>query len=219
MPSADTEKPARDPVNDRLLQTAMEQFGQKGLDGASTRDIARQAGTVMSSITYHFGGKSGLYLAVAEYAATQVLDRFGGAFDQGAPDDLSPDDAVAAVCAAAHRVLGFMLHPDGAPLARFIVREQMAATEAFDVIRAVLIGPVSAHLGALVAQAGQGRWSDEEVQLKTLTIFGQLLVFRVAHATVLAVTGWDDITPDRAARIERVVDANIRAILEQGAAS
>ncbi len=56
----------------RLIEAAIEQFGQHGFDGASTRDIAAASGTAMSSITYHFGGKDGLYLACADYIAEQI---------------------------------------------------------------------------------------------------------------------------------------------------
>ena len=49
----------------RLLDVAVDHFGRFGIDGASTRAIAKDAETPMSSITYHFGGKEGLYLATA----------------------------------------------------------------------------------------------------------------------------------------------------------
>lgn len=53
-------------VQQRLLEIAIREFAAKGLDGASTRGIAAAAGTAMSSITYHYGGKEGLYLAAAD---------------------------------------------------------------------------------------------------------------------------------------------------------
>ena len=56
-----------------ILIFAVREFGSKGLDGASTRGIAEAAGTAMSSITYHFGGKEGLYLAAAEHIAAADL--------------------------------------------------------------------------------------------------------------------------------------------------
>jgi len=59
-------------VSKTLLQTAIEQFGRLGFEGASTRDIARASDTAMSSITYHFGGKEGLYLAAADHIAETI---------------------------------------------------------------------------------------------------------------------------------------------------
>src|SRR3546814_4490035 len=37
-------------------------------------DLAKAAGTAMSSITYHYGGKEGLYLAAADYIVSQMDD-------------------------------------------------------------------------------------------------------------------------------------------------
>ncbi|NWO96312.1 TetR family transcriptional regulator, partial [Escherichia coli] len=53
--------------------------GRHGFEGASTREIARASGTAMSSITYHFGGKQGLYLAAADHIAACVREIQGPA--------------------------------------------------------------------------------------------------------------------------------------------
>ena len=57
-----------------LLDTAIEQFGRYGFEGASTRQIAKASGAAMSSITYHFGGKEGLYLAAADRIASGISE-------------------------------------------------------------------------------------------------------------------------------------------------
>lgn len=51
----------------RLLEVALKLFATKGLDGVSTRGIAQKAQVNISAITYYFGGKESLYLAVLEY--------------------------------------------------------------------------------------------------------------------------------------------------------
>ncbi len=53
----------------QLLQAAIELFGELGLKGATTRDIAQRAGQNIAAITYYFNSKEGLYLAVAQYIA------------------------------------------------------------------------------------------------------------------------------------------------------
>src|SRR6185369_2652203 len=63
----------------RLLDIAIDHFGRLGLEGASTRAIAADAGTPMSSITYHFGGKEGLYLAAADHISATVTERLAPA--------------------------------------------------------------------------------------------------------------------------------------------
>ena len=48
---------------DRLLKVALELFSHKGFEAVSVRDIAEAAGVNLAAISYHFGGKAGLYRA------------------------------------------------------------------------------------------------------------------------------------------------------------
>src|SRR5476649_2707437 len=59
----------------RLIQAAIEQFAQSGMSAVGTRAIADAAGMQMSAITYHFGGKEGLYLACARHIVEQISGR------------------------------------------------------------------------------------------------------------------------------------------------
>jgi AcrR family transcriptional regulator len=47
----------------QLLEAGTRLFARDGLEGTSVRDIAREAGTNICMISYHFGGKEGLYRA------------------------------------------------------------------------------------------------------------------------------------------------------------
>lgn len=53
----------RDAARRALLYAAIEVFGDKGLKGASVREIARKAGQNIAAIAYYFGSKEGLYHA------------------------------------------------------------------------------------------------------------------------------------------------------------
>ncbi len=48
----------------RLLEVSTRLFAENGLDGTSTRDIAKAADLNISLISYYFGGKEGLYKTV-----------------------------------------------------------------------------------------------------------------------------------------------------------
>ena len=56
----------------RLFKTARHLFAQKGYQATSTRDIAEKAKVNISSITYYFGSKLGLYKAVLSDIANRV---------------------------------------------------------------------------------------------------------------------------------------------------
>ena len=202
------------PINHRLLDTAIEQFGRKGLEGASTRAIAAAAKTAMSSITYHYGGKEGLYLAAARRIGEQISERFVSTMTQAPdPDALDARAAVEQVIVLADAFLSMMLSPVSAPWARFIVREQMEPTEAFEVLWSQFMSRLSGHVVKLVLRAGNGRWKLAEARVRAVTLVGQILVFRVSRATALRMTGWDDIGTAQAAEIRRVLHAHIRLLL------
>ena len=203
-------------MHERLLETAIEQFGRKGREGASTRAIAAEAGTAMSSITYHYGGKDGLYLAAARHIGQQQMEAgLAQALERTVlPPDATPRQLLEAIYTIAEGILTMVLDPRCAAWARFIVREQMEPSAAFEVLYQTVIEKVAGRLVALIERIGQGRWSAEEARLKAITLFGQILVFRVASMTVSRVTGWDEIDAERTRKIAHVVRANCRAILE-----
>ena len=47
-------------TRERLIVTAERLFAEKGLDGASLRDITKGAGCNLAAVNYHFGSKEGL---------------------------------------------------------------------------------------------------------------------------------------------------------------
>jgi AcrR family transcriptional regulator len=52
-------------TRERILAAAGALFAERGLRGATMREIARRAGANLASAHYHFGSKEALYLAVA----------------------------------------------------------------------------------------------------------------------------------------------------------
>ncbi len=68
-----------------LLKSAAKLFCQHGLEKTSTRDIAQESKVNISMISYHFGGKEGLYKQVLmdfakkiEAGSTEILESFAG---------------------------------------------------------------------------------------------------------------------------------------------
>lgn len=209
-----SDTPSTAPIDDRLLATAIDLFGRKGFEGVSTRAIAAAAGTAMSSITYHYGGKDGLYLAAARHIAARIGPAMAASLAGAADAErMSAAQALEAIHAMTDAFLRLMLSPESAAWARFIVREQMEPTEAFEILYRDIMSKASGRLVGLIAHIGGGRWGAEEVRLKALAVIGQVLVFRVARATVERLTGWEEIDAGRAAEIARMVRAHCRAIL------
>lgn len=56
----------------RLLEVAAKLFADRGLDGTSVRDIAKESGLNLSLVSYYFGGKEGLYLELIRSFALNI---------------------------------------------------------------------------------------------------------------------------------------------------
>jgi AcrR family transcriptional regulator len=202
----------------RLLDVAIEHFGRKGLEGASTRAIAADADTPMSSITYHFGGKSGLYLAAAEHISSLLGELLQPALDGVAEicaDGIDVDAARASLHVIFSRMIEVMVSEESAAFARFIVREQAEPTEAFDRIYAGAMGQMLGRVAAMVRVISGDSLDETEARVRAMTLVGQCLVFRVARATVLAGTGWSDVTAAEAAIIKAAVTDNLDTIFDR----
>ena len=51
---------------ERMLEAATKLFAQRGFSGVSVKELAEAAAVNIASISYHFGGKEKLYMAVME---------------------------------------------------------------------------------------------------------------------------------------------------------
>lgn len=60
----------------RLIAAGLELFARHGFDGVTTRQLAAAARVNQAAIPYHFGGKEGVYRAVAEHIAGEACRRF-----------------------------------------------------------------------------------------------------------------------------------------------
>ncbi|HKT84039.1 MAG TPA: helix-turn-helix domain-containing protein [Solirubrobacterales bacterium] len=70
---------------DLIVRAALRIFGERGIEAASLREVAKAAGVSPALVVHHFGGKEGLIDAVDETA----LEAFGAAYKAettGEPD-------------------------------------------------------------------------------------------------------------------------------------
>jgi TetR/AcrR family transcriptional regulator len=75
-----------------IMDAALNEFAERGFDGASMRHIGDRAGLEYTLITYHFRTKDALWRAVAEDAFAQIEEKW----DKAIPADsqMSPADRV-----------------------------------------------------------------------------------------------------------------------------
>jgi AcrR family transcriptional regulator len=69
----------------RMLDAARDMLVERGYGGTSTRAVAERAGTQLSLVHYHFGGKQQLLSAVLERQNTELLERQRALYDAPGP--------------------------------------------------------------------------------------------------------------------------------------
>ena len=184
-------------LHNKLLEIAIEQFGKFGFEGASTREIARASDTAMSSITYHFGGKEGLYLAAADHIAACVRERQGPQMaavkEMANAGDLTRVQARDCLLALLDSFAQMMLEPASEDWARYIVREQQAPTEAFERLYNGMMRDVIEAFVRLV-RVIRSDLSLPEAKALTVLLYGQTLIFRTGRAAVCRVLGVETLS-------------------------
>lgn len=199
----------------QLIEAALDIFGRLGYEGATTRQIAKAANANLAAIVYHFGSKEALHLAVAEHVAESILARVGPTLATIAtPSATATPDAARA---ALHRLIETLVDvllgsAEAERWARFIVREQLQPTAAFDVIYGYMEQAMSAalHIIATILDVPE----DDDLRLRAITVFGQILVFRVAQTMVFRRMKWTSIGDSERDAIKRIILQNMDAILE-----
>lgn len=110
-------------IEPRIVHAARKRFLADGVDGASLRRIARDAGTSIGMIYYYFPTKDDLFLAVVEEIYGQVLTEW----EQALSSASSFEDRVRNV----YRRIGAM-SDDELEVFRLVVREALVSSSRLD---------------------------------------------------------------------------------------
>lgn len=214
-----------DATREKLLDASIGVFGRYGFDGASTRMLADAASVNLQAIPYYFGNKEGLYLAAADHIAAFIASHIGElglrirarlAEAMGAGGTIGREEAQAFLTELAQTMAGLFVSPISEPLARFIIREQMEPTEAFERLFATVMKPMieaaSMLVGVLLGESG----SSNHVKLRTVSLLGGLMVFRVAHAAMKRHLAWEAIGPDEVEAVRRHAAELVAVLAAEG---
>jgi TetR/AcrR family transcriptional regulator len=115
----------RDDIRERLLESALVEFGAKGFDGASTRSIAQRVDAHQPQINYHFASKEALWFAAVDHLFRLLGEELAGLPLPAGID--GPVELAAAFAEAIRRFVRFAAaHPE---LNRIMVHEATEDTE------------------------------------------------------------------------------------------
>ncbi len=201
------------PTRTALIRAALRQFGSEGFEAASTRAIAAEAETNISSIAYHFGGKEGLRLACADFVAARIgkVAKLG----PGDPAMLDRNAARSVLRRLLRRIVLFTTSPASELFVSFLLRE--LAQPGSPVTERIFATLIESRHRALcrIWQAATGRPAEsDDVRLAVFSVVGQAVYFRLAAPVVQRRMRWGGYPPFAVRAVVKRLVFNLDAILE-----
>lgn len=214
--------PRGDATREQLIKAALVVFARDGYSAASTRALAQSAGVNQALIGYHFGGKQGLYLAVFEHIAQRVRSRIEPVATEIAAALAQPDPPRSAAHRRRHWLPMLLRVADGMTelllgdetegWAQLIVREQQHPTEAFDRLYAQFMGPMLGLATQLLLRL-RPDLEPAQARARTVAMFGQALVWRVARAGAQRHMGWKRLADAERRMVHETVRLTVTALV------
>ena len=203
----------------KLLLAALKKFGEKGYENASVREIAVEAGQNVAAIAYYFGNKETLYAGVLE----GIGEYLRGVFATVAADSRerltegAPDVAMATgiIKRMMRTLLGEQLEGSEFEKIRLVMmREQAAPSENFDLLYNKTLRPLHELFSRAVGIATDEDPTSPKVILRTHAMFGQVLAFTLARATILRRLGVKKLEQAHTMQIAEILDEHVDLICE-----
>nr|WP_321514434.1 CerR family C-terminal domain-containing protein [uncultured Pseudodesulfovibrio sp.] len=194
----------------QLLKAGMHLFGLQGFEGTRTRELAQMAGVNQAAIPYHFGGKEGLYLAVARYVVKRGSDQMKSEIEM---IQHTLRDGKLVKAEAEHMLMRFffafmdniILSEDLSDRSRFILREYSTPGAGFEIIYEGMLGKIHKLLCVLVGTIEGENPESERVILKTHALFGTVVGNALTRNLLFRRLDWENFTPERIERMKQAV--------------
>jgi len=206
----------------RIIEAAIESFGEHGFEGASTRDIAARAGVNAPALQYYFENKEGVYRACAEYLADSSWVTLEPVVTHAA-DVLSKDSDIPVLIDAFIRIQEaiadrMFVKACGTSNQRLFFTREQAGHEpsiASEIMMRRVRQPLNDVGSRLIARITGTKPDDELTLIRMLSLHGQLLMFHVAPRTTLALLGWKEIDTEKGDFLKATVRTQTQILLEQ----
>jgi AcrR family transcriptional regulator len=212
-------KPSSPPDPDpkaRLLDAAERLFAERGVGATGIRDLAQAAGVNVAAVSYHFGGKDQLYLAVLKRAFKNSGD-IGGVIAECrarahvAGTRRAVEEAVGMVI---RRFMGTLLDQERNQARTLLVLREMAdPTEALDIICADFVGPSSEALLDLIGLLRPDLAGTRRLRIVAANLVAQCVFYALNRPIALFLLGDQQMTEASLDEIAAVVTASSLAAI------
>jgi len=202
----------------KLLDIAGPLFAEQSYDALSTREIADRAEVNLSAISYHFGGKDGLYRAVFEKIIhdlafiREFLQKFMDENLPKATEDVAHQRFM--IQTIVHMIVGSVTDADN-PRWRMqlIMRELQEKGPCFDIVSERHANIVHEQLSRLTAVATGHPATSQETRILTHAMIGMCLQFGLNEAFLSSQLGWQNFGPSEIKILQERTTENVWALL------
>lgn len=207
----------------RIILAAIKCFGEYGFAGASTRDIATEAGVNAPALQYYFDNKEGVYKACIEYMVGLVMGQMGEAIEAAERVLANPDSTdrqlIDAFLELQNRKSGFMEEvPEVEGWHMFMAREQagLGPEAGFKVFHERFSSRLAAVGAGIVTRLAGVPEDDEAMRVRAVCISTLGMAFRVMRRSVDSSMGWNsEPNPERNRMVREAVLDQTRYLLER----
>lgn len=168
-------------ARERIIEAAGEVFAEKGLQGATSREICQRAEVNLAAVNYHFGGFEALYVAtlIEAHRRAEIFEPLTWA----GPDDRQPEDKLRAIIRA--MVERVSQSSDQSWEMRLVSRELVIPTFAHAEFVAASIEPRRALLKSLIGEI-IGRPADDPIVARCLfTVISPCIMLSIVNRPTL----------------------------------
>jgi len=202
----------------RLFEAALAVFGEKGPEGATVREIAREAGQNVAAIAYYFGSKEKLYRAVIEGIVAGIWrsleDVVEKARELRQSGRNSPELAAGLVEDFLSAIyLRLLSRRDAVSVVQIVVREQLGPTPAFSILYEKGFRKLHEMLCYLTGMALGRDPRDQETILRTHLLMGQVYFFAMSREAILRRLGWKSLEGRNAELVTGLLRENLAQLL------
>ncbi|WP_137915502.1 CerR family C-terminal domain-containing protein [Rudaea sp. 3F27F6] len=208
-----------DETRRRIIDVAMQLFGERGFDGASTREIAAVAGVNAPALQYYFDNKEGVYLACVEH----IIDDMRAVFDpvmQRADAALRTKVPVGELIDSFIAIYGVIIdcafaQPQAARRRLFLTREfnTEEPTVARILLEKKLRRPFAKISLELLSRISGVPANSPVTRIRMMSLKGQILPLYHAPGLALEALGWTKLDATKIALVKATLLDQVRGLL------
>lgn len=196
-------------TKERLILAGLELFGREGFAGVTTRALSAAAKANQSAIPYYFGGKQGLYEAVAHHVAeglTVQMREVMAHVQEQAPLVAGDREKVAELLMVFIRSLvrRVAASPDLQLYRVFMLRHVTTPGVAFDILYDGAWQHFNRTLSVIAASAGSIDPDSPDAVMRAQSLMAMIMSLGAGKAVVCRRLGWDDYSAEAIELVENV---------------